>query len=334
MKKLLTLGTLALVSGALAQTPRISPQSIIVNPTPTELAVKVWTDKDTSGQNVPNYRVGEKIRLYTSVNQDAYVYLFNVNPDGTIDQILPNRYASGGNFLKANAVKQFPAEGDNFTFDVGGPAGLNKVLALASKTQLNLDQISQFKAETQGFATVSVRGQQGFAQALSIIVNPVPANSWTTDVAFYNTVTATAARTGAVTVTANTDATVYINGRQVGAAGSTFANLAPGTYTIRVTAPGFTEYTTSVSVRAGSTVVVPATLQQARVNLSIRSNVEGAAVFINGRQAGVIRNGALSVSLDRDDYEIVVVAPGYRANVTSVQVQNGGTITLNLTRLQ
>ncbi|WP_027481832.1 DUF4384 domain-containing protein [Deinococcus pimensis] len=341
MNKIITMGALALLSGALAA-PRISAQSIIVNPTPTDLQVRVSTDKDPTGGQVPNYRVGEKIRLSVTANQDAYVYLFNVNPDGSIDQILPNRFASGANFIKANTVKQFPASGDNFTFDISGPSGLNKVLALASKTELNLDQISSFKATgtttsaADAFATVTVKGQQQLAQALSIVVTPLPQNTWVTDTALYNTVGATTPnRNGSLTVTTNAeDTTVFLNERELGASGTTFANIAPGTYRVRISAPGYADYTTNVTVRAGATVNLNISLQAQRLPLTIRSNVEGALVFIDGRQAGTIKNGAYSTQLARDSYEVVVLAPGYRAGVQQIQVQNGGTVTVNLNRAQ
>lgn len=184
MQKFLIPLTAVLAATAFAA-PKISPQSIIVNPVPQPgVGVSVWTDRDPSGNGIPNYRVGEHIRIYTSVTQDAYVYLFNVNPDGSIDQILPNRLG-GDNFVKAGATKVFPAPGDNFTFDISGPAGINKVLALASTAPLNLNQISSFTAG-QPFAKVNVQGQQNLAQALSIVVNPVPQDSWITDTAQYN----------------------------------------------------------------------------------------------------------------------------------------------------
>ena len=187
MKKLLPL---SIVTAALAATagaaPVISAQSIIVNPVQTALDVRVWTDRDSSGTQTPNYLPGERIRLYTSVNQDAYVYLFNVDPQGQVDLILPNRYAGGANFLKANTTKVFPDAQDGFTFDIAAPYGLNKVLAVASRTPLDLGQIATFKSGQNSFATVNVQGQQGLAQALSIVVNPVPQETWTSDTAYYN----------------------------------------------------------------------------------------------------------------------------------------------------
>ncbi|MBB6015872.1 DUF4384 domain-containing protein [Deinococcus radiopugnans] len=173
--------------------PKISAQSIIVNPVPTTVDVKVWTDRDSSGTRTPSYAPGERIRLYASVSQDAYVYLFNVDPGGQVDLILPNKYQGGANFLKANSVKVFPAAGDPFTFDIAAPYGLNKVLALASKTPLNLDQIATFKSGQNSFADVNVKGQQGLAQALSIVVTPVPQNTWDSATAFYQVVARRAA---------------------------------------------------------------------------------------------------------------------------------------------
>ncbi len=172
-------------TGPAQAAPTLSAQSIIVNPVTSELGVKVWTDRDSSGTGTPAYAPGEKIRLYTSVTQDAYVYLFNVDPQGQVDLILPNRYQGGANFLKANVVKAFPSAGDPFSFDIAAPYGVNKVLAVASRTPLNLDQIATFRAEQNSFASVKVTGQQGLAQALSIVVTPLPQNSWVSDTAFY-----------------------------------------------------------------------------------------------------------------------------------------------------
>ncbi|WP_425146034.1 DUF4384 domain-containing protein [Deinococcus sp.] len=181
--------SIPLALGSTLAAPKISAQSIIVNPVQTSLGVKVWTDRDASGQNTPNYSVGDRIRIYASVNQDAYIYLFNVDPNGKVDLILPNRYAGGANYLRAGSVKAFPSAQDRFTFDIAAPYGINKVLALASTSKLNLNDIANFQsqsAQSSGFAEVKVEGQQQLAQALSIVVTPVQQNTWITGVAFYN----------------------------------------------------------------------------------------------------------------------------------------------------
>lgn len=156
-----------------------------MNPVQTPLDVQVWTDRDTSGAKTPNYYVGNKIRLFTKTNENAYVYLFNVDPSGKVDLILPNNMQSGGNYLQAGETRVFPSNGDPFTFDIAAPYGINKVLALASREKLNMNQLADFQSQNT-FATVNVSGQQQLAQALSIVVNPIRQTNWTTDTAFYN----------------------------------------------------------------------------------------------------------------------------------------------------
>ncbi|WP_019009039.1 DUF4384 domain-containing protein [Deinococcus aquatilis] len=179
---------LSSISAPAFATPRLSAQSIIVNPVQTTLTARVWVDRDTSGTRVPNYSVGDRITLYTTVNENAYVYLFNVNPDGTTDQILPNRI-SASNYVRAGTTRAFPATGDQFTFDISGPSGQNRVLVIASRRALNLSELSSYQ-KGQSFATVKPQTPERLAQALSIVVNPVaqpvPQQDWVSDTAYYN----------------------------------------------------------------------------------------------------------------------------------------------------
>ncbi|MEW6422232.1 MAG: DUF4384 domain-containing protein [Deinococcota bacterium] len=332
----------AMLLGTAAAAPKISAQSIIVNPTQPDLSVSVRVDKDPSGNGNPIYRVGENISISTTVNRDAYVYLFNVDATGEVTQILPNRL-SDSNFVKANTTVTFPSPGDNFTFTVGSDTGLNKVLALASLTPLNLDQLSSFKSSQDQFATVKAKGQQQLAQALSIVVNPIPQNSWVSDTAFFTVVAQNPVQTGSLFVGTNVpNATVILNGQRLGEANRTYSNIRPGTYPVRVQAPGYRDYTTTISVRAGTTtnlnvefaqVVTPAPAPvQNEFTIALRSPVNGARVFVDGDEVGVIRNGALNITVSRGSHEIVVIAPGYRTFSNVYNVQRNGQITITPTR--
>ncbi|GGO28419.1 DUF4384 domain-containing protein [Deinococcus humi] len=339
MKKLLMIPAALLLSTA-AAAPKISAQSIIVNPTQPDLSVSVRVDKDSSGAQNPAYKVGEKAVISASVNRDAYVYLFNVNPDGSVDQILPNRLSSdNSNFVKANTTRSFPAPGDNFTFDIAGPIGQNKVLALASLTELNLSQISSFKTSQDQFATVNAKNQAGLAQALSIVVTPIPQNSWVSDTAFYTVAAQNPVSTGSLFVGANVDnATVTLNGQRLGGANVTYNNLRPGSYPIRIQAPGYRDISTTVAIRAGATTNVNAEFvavtppAPSTLTITIRSSVNNARVFVDGREAGTISNGSLNVQVDRGSHEIVMIAPGYRTFLSTYNVTTNGQITINPTR--
>ncbi|GAA5514135.1 hypothetical protein Dcar01_02888 [Deinococcus carri] len=184
----LTASLLAPLAAPALAAPVISAQSIIVNPVQTSLQARVWVDRDASGSRTPNYRIGDRIRVSVSVNENAYVYLFYVDPDGSVDQILPNRLG-GSNYVRKGEVRTFPSPRDNFVFNVGGNPGLNKVLVVASRRPLDLSELSSFRSG-QPFAQVNAKGSQQLAQALSIVVNPVeqpvPQQDWVSDTAFFN----------------------------------------------------------------------------------------------------------------------------------------------------
>ena len=176
-----TLSAFTLALSSAFATPQISPQSIIVNPVPASLSVNVSVDR--AGGN-PVYNIGDSIRVNVQVSDDAYVYLFSVHADGQIDQILPNRLSGGSQFLRANETRSFPPAGGAYTLSVDGPSGQDKVLAVASKRQLDTSEIASFRGN-QPFATSSIQGQDNLARALSIVVQPVPASDWVTDVAYF-----------------------------------------------------------------------------------------------------------------------------------------------------
>ena len=170
----------ALLGNASAQ-GQINPQSIIVNPVPTSLQVGVFVDR---GGNNPVYRIGDPIRVSVNVNQDAYVYLFSIHGNGDVDLILPNRLSGGNEFIRGGETRTFPPRGANYQFNVDGPAGQDKVLAVASKRPLNLSEIASFRGGN-AFADVQVQGQDNLARALSIVVTPVPQSDWVTAVTYF-----------------------------------------------------------------------------------------------------------------------------------------------------
>ncbi|MFC6591131.1 DUF4384 domain-containing protein [Deinococcus lacus] len=350
----ITLSAAALLGLALTSAqaaPVISAQSIIVNPVQPDLSVSVRVDKDATGQALPSYRIGEGLRISTTTNRDAYVYLFSVDSSGEVTQILPNNLG-GDNFVKANTTKVFPEAGANFTFSVGGPTGLNKVLALASLEKLDLAALSRFESSQSQFATVQAGNQQQLAQALSIVVNPIPQNSWVTDTVYFDAVAQTPVRTGSLFVGTNVaGASVILNGKTLGSANVTYRDIAPGTYPIKVRASGYADFASTVTIKSGYTTnlpvdfglrpapapvrpapVVPAPVRPApaaQYTLTINSTVNGARVFVNGVEAGAIRGGTLSVPVRAGAAEVVILAPGMKTYVGNYDVQRSATIVVN-----
>lgn len=179
------LAALVLSSLAAAQRGGASPQAIVVNPVPS-YKVSVWLDRAPEGIDIPRYEIGEPIRIGVSTDEDAYVYLFSVSSNGDVVQILPNRFSGGRDaFLGAGTTRFFPPVDASYTFTADAPAGLARVVALASHRPLDTGTLASFRSEHDLLAT-SQLGQEGFAQALSIVVRPLPQDSWVTATAeFY-----------------------------------------------------------------------------------------------------------------------------------------------------
>jgi hypothetical protein len=239
----LALSTFSLALSSAFATPQISPQSIIVNPVQASLSVNVSVDR--AGSN-PVYNIGDSIRVNVRVSDDAYVYLFSVHADGQIDQILPNRLSGGSQFLRANESRSFPPAGGAYTLSVDGPSGQDKVLAVASKRQLDTSEIASFRGN-QPFATSSIQGQDNLARALSIVVQPVPASDWVTDVTYFQVQPRYANTTPAprnnmtTTITSNTTTTISV---EYG------LNVYPGAVIVRLDDPS--DQTVNVQLSSGA----------------------------------------------------------------------------------
>ncbi len=178
MKRFLGVLGSALLALGLAQTLR--PQGIVVNPTPPpDLQVRVWVDKDPSKSSNPVYQFGEPIQISVQVTQPAYVYLFSVRATGEIVGILPNAFEQQ-NFLQAGEVRTFPGPGARYTFTVEGPAGQDRVLAVASRRPLDVSEIVDIQT-----GQARIRGVNNLARSLSIVVSPLPSTDWVTDEAYF-----------------------------------------------------------------------------------------------------------------------------------------------------
>ncbi|MEZ4608456.1 MAG: DUF4384 domain-containing protein [Deinococcales bacterium] len=290
MKKLviflISLVAVAASSAFAQQNIVISPQSIVVNPLP-EFSVEVYVDKDTSGNSSPSYNIGDPITISTKVSADAYVYLFNVRSSGEIVQILPNQYDPQGqnNFVRAGETKTFPPSGARYRFNVDGPTGLDKVIAVASKTALDVAQLASFQNDPN-FASSNM-GEQAFARTLSIIVTPLPQASWVTDTVMFYVVNNTPPPPpvyGTVSVTSNpSGAAVYIDNNFRGYTPISFGENT-GSHSIKLDLNGYQSYQQSINVQGGATVQVNATLSPVvrTGTVNFNSSPAGADVYVNG----------------------------------------------------
>lgn len=312
------------LGAALAQ--QVSPQGILVNPVPTDLQVRVWVDKDPSKRGGALYQVGEPIFIYVNVNQEAYVYLFNVNADGRIDPILPNAFERD-NLLRAGETRRFPPEGARYRYTVTGPEGEDRILAVASRRPLSLGEILDVEGNR-----MRVQGAEGLARALSIVVEPLPDRDWVTDVARYYVGRIPSPPTPA-TATLAVDsrpqgAEVYLDGRLQGRTPLTLS-VNPGRHEVEVRLSGYQPYRVAVNPAPGERVQVFAPLvpEPRQGTLALASTPSGAEVYLEGTLRG---RTPLTLSLPEGRYALELRLSGYEPYRATVQVRRGETTRLEV----
>ena len=327
----------ALASAAFAQEDVvISPQSIVVNPSPS-FDVEVFVDKDSSGESAPVYNIGESVRIGVTVSEDAYVYLYSVHSNGTIEQILPNRLDDGrNNFVSAGSTRYFPPQNARYTFDVAGPQGLDKVIAVASREPLDLSTLRGFTQA--GDFSVSEQGEESFAQTLSIVVSPISQEDWVTDTAlFYVGSRPSVPLYGTISITSNpSGAAAYVDGQFVGYTPVRFGTRR-GEHTVRVERSDYETFETTVSLSGNTTVEATLSGTQTQPGatqptgtgaLFIQSNVGGAEVFVDGVFVGNIADGSGQLrvnSLPAGSHTLRIAAPGFSTVERTFEVIPGQT---------
>lgn len=331
MKRILT--TFAMIAlfavGLLAsaQEVRFESRAIVVNPSPA-FGVTVFLDK--SGE-VPSYRIGEEIRIGVRVDRDAYVYLFSLQPDGSVTQILPNRFSSD-NYLRAGETRTYPPSGAGYVFNVDPPTGLSKVVAVASTRELDTRQLARFESGAS-FATSDI-GERGFQSAFSIVVNPVPQSGWVTATTYYEAVRNSSQPQPPSQATLSVDsdprgAEVYLDGRYQGTTPLRVGSQ-PGRRTLRLELDGYRAWERTLSLSPGETMRIDADLERIVRDGTLRfeSSPSGADVYVDGRYLGTTPLGPRDFSEGGHDVEFR--RDGYRTERTSVVVRPGRSDTVRV----
>jgi hypothetical protein len=328
LSPLILLAALLAALTASAQDVRFEPRAIVVNPSP-DFGVTVFVDK--SGE-VPSYRVGEEIRVSVRVDRDAYVYLYSLEPDGTVTQILPNRFTSD-NRLRAGQTRTFPPSGAGYVFNVDPPMGLSKVVAVASTRQLDTEELARFESG-QAFARSDI-GERGFQRAFRIVVDPVPQNSWVTATTYYEVVGSGGGNDNAAQATLSIDsdprgAEVYVEGRYVGTT-PLRTSVQPGNRTVRLERDGYRSWERSFRVSPRETLSIDADLEAVPRTGTVRfeSTPSGADVFVDGRFLGTTPIGAREYRPGR--YDVDIELDGYLPERTTFRVEAGERRTVSVT---
>lgn len=93
----------------------------------------LWTNKT-------DYDIGEKMIVNFSVDKPMFVRLVVINSSGEISTLFPNVYQSD-NYCKPGITYQVPPQRADFTLDIGGPSGIDKIRAVASSKPITAESL-------------------------------------------------------------------------------------------------------------------------------------------------------------------------------------------------
>jgi len=123
----LLLSVLALATVVGFAQASVAPMGIIPSPPESELEVEISVDKGA-------YAIGEAVTITYSVNKSAYIYIWDIEPDGTANQLYPYPGTSGtSNFVQPGEHVLAPPPGSS-RWVIGPPAGTEYLQILATTT--------------------------------------------------------------------------------------------------------------------------------------------------------------------------------------------------------
>ena len=221
--------------GIIAAAQGVTPLGII--PTPpenTDLEVRVWVDQGA-------YTVGEPITIHYSVNEPAYVYIWDVLPDGTAVQIFPNAsFGQTDNFVLAG---EHTLQGT-----IAPPYGTEYVQILATTSPVN--PFAFFTTDPEAFR------QMIEAQILGIL--PPSERSW--DFTSFEIVSSPPPTYATLIINSVPGgALAFIDGTYVGYTPRTVL-VSQGFHRLTLTRPGYEPWEAALFLIGGRTRTVDATL--------------------------------------------------------------------------
>jgi len=114
------------VIGIVGTSDGVAPLGIIPSPPESsELEVRIWVDQGA-------YAVGDSITIRYSVSEQAYIYIWDIEPDGTAHQIFPNTLPGGSNNLMPAGEHIVPGN-----WRIEPPLGTEYLQILATTSPVN-----------------------------------------------------------------------------------------------------------------------------------------------------------------------------------------------------
>jgi PKD repeat protein len=210
-------------------------------PTPpesSELEVRIWVDHGA-------YQVGDGIVIHYSVNKPAYIYIWDIYPDGTAAPLFPNALPGGSeNYVQAG---EHVVQPNNWV--IGPPLGTERMQILATTSPV--DPFAFFSPQDPAAFQAQVE-----VQILGVL--PVSETSW--DFTSFEILDEPPATYGTLVISSTpSGGLIYLDGEYAGYTPRTLY-VSQDFHQISVTKPGYLGWQAATLVIGGITRNIDVTL--------------------------------------------------------------------------
>jgi hypothetical protein len=297
------------------------PEGILVQPLQTPLAVQLGLEKAA-------YAPGDRLRLTITLNQDSYVYIYNITPDRRVNLLFPNAYQPM-NLLKAG-THTIPNQ--RYSFVISPPTGFECIQVLALAAPLPLEQLVPGGNLTpqNPFPLLSQNPKEFQALMQRLIVGSVSATGWA---AAWTCFQIAQPQARLRIISHPSGALVSINGIVMGQT-PLEVSLAPGRYRVVLSRFGYDEWSQTIELKRGAAVTLEAQLRvlfwplSRTARVRIVSDPDDADVFINNAYAG---RTPLSLEVAPGRYRVVVTKFNYESWAQTIELRENSDITIEAT---
>ncbi|MEA3238297.1 MAG: DUF4384 domain-containing protein, partial [Candidatus Bipolaricaulota bacterium] len=234
--------------GAVSMAQGVAPKGILITPPDTSgLTAQIWVDKGA-------YAIGEKMQVHFKVNQDAYVYIYDIDAAGKVSLLFPNYYSQNN---RVSAGEHVLPDSSGYNLSVVQPTGTEYLQLIASAVPLNVTP--QFQI-TIPFPLMGSDPNAFKLQLQGQLMGVVPDPQWGEDWTSFEVVSGYAPSYGTLIINSvPSSAWITIDGAFVGYT-SRSMYVSQGYHQVAVGKSGYTDYNRGIFVIANRTRTLNVTL--------------------------------------------------------------------------
>lgn len=283
-------------SPGLSEENEVEPTGIISKPSDSStLEVNISTDKD-------RYLPEGEVRINYDLSQDAYVYLFNIDTDGEVNLLFPNKYDQD-NRLKAGEG-QLPGKG--YSFLAGKEQGKEYFQMIASKVELPVfPSPPSPDSDAEPFPILADDPGKFAETAFEELDETIASDSWVED---WSSVEVTRRTSRLEIISKPSDAKIYVDDNFVDRTPATI-DVRPGRRQVKLLLGTDLRWTEVVYVESNQIKRLEPELE--RINyatISIRSEPPEAKIYIDDEYKG---ETPMRVSTEAKEITIKLRKDGY-----------------------